>query len=294
MKHTAKILGLASLLVLLPTAFTFAKSDVNETDHNKVSAKAMIHELKKPIEKKWTGKVTQIQGSMLSVLSSTTTYNVDASSAKLVRRFGGDMSLSEIQTGDTLSIFGTLTASTTNIKATLIRDESLQARNGTFEGVITSVSSSSFVLQTKGRSAQTINVTSSTVLKKQGVSITLADLTPSTTVHVSGVWDRTNSNVTAKTVTVKIHSVDVMGTVSAINGNMLTITKIDKNNATTTFSVDVSKAKFTRKNDGTATLADVQVGHKVRIIGARVTGTNNIIARIVRDNSLLKLIEKMQ
>src|SRR6185369_10907714 len=76
----------------------------------------------------------------------------------------------------------------------------------------------------------------------------------------------------------------VMGTVAAISGNTLTVTGKDN----TSYSVDVSNAKFLKGSQGsaptTASLADIQVGDTVGIRGT-VTGTS-VVATEVMDGVL--------
>jgi len=77
----------------------------------------------------------------------------------------------------------------------------------------------------------------------------------------------------------------VVGKVSAINGNILTVISKNKNSATasTTFTVDVANAKLLRGNT-TITISDIAIGDNV-IVQGTVTGTN-VIATIVRDGKV--------
>lgn len=150
-----------------------------------------------------TGTVQSVSGTTISLTDKKgTTFTINVAGAKLMRRYGATIvDASLIQNGDTLVATGLQNGTT--FTAQTIRDNSLQARNGTFTGSVTAVNGASFTLQSKNRGAQTINTTSTTVFKKGKAAATLSDIVVGQTVMVSGVWDRTNSNVTATKVMIK-------------------------------------------------------------------------------------------
>lgn len=119
-------------------------------------------------------------------------------STKLLRRFGAKSSVDEMQMGDKLSIRGTwANTEKTSLTATWIRDESIQKRNASFTGTVTSTSDTSFVLQPVRRKPQTVTVSSETKLTdRRGGSINESDVQTGNKVIVSGVWDSTNSTLT--------------------------------------------------------------------------------------------------
>jgi hypothetical protein len=92
----------------------------------------------------------------------------------------------------------------------------------------------------------------------------------------------------------------VFGTVSAISGNVITITSKQRSNPTattaivsTTYTVDATNAKIT-KNNVAGTMASIVVGDTVVVQGT-VTGTN-VVATAIRDgvlrNGLGKMLDK--
>ncbi|MCE9642896.1 MAG: DUF5666 domain-containing protein [Candidatus Andersenbacteria bacterium] len=149
-----------------------------------------------------TGTITGINGTTISLLSKGTTYSVDASNVKTIRRFNASMKVSDMQIGDVLQVQGVIPTST-SITATTIKDLSLQARHGQFDGTVQSVSGSSFALQSNHRGVQTINTNSSTIYKHKGAVVSFSSITAGSSVRVYGVWNNTNSNVTAKLVIIK-------------------------------------------------------------------------------------------
>lgn len=112
------------------------------------------------------------------------------------------MEVADMQVGDILQVQGIMPSST-SIIATTIRDLSLQARHGIFEGTVQSITSSSFVLKTNHRGEQTINTSSSTIYKHLGKIVQFSDISVDAKVRVYGVWNTTNKNVTAKLVVIK-------------------------------------------------------------------------------------------
>lgn len=230
------------------------------------------------------GKVTSVSSSNFVLKSSNgTEYTVTpTANAKVVRRFGAAAKLSDIQANDKVEARGKVDGN--NISASFIRDLSLQARNGTFRGNVKSVGSNSFVLATKGRGDQSININSSTVFKKNNSAASFSDVKAGALVEVSGVWDRANDNVTAKSVRiiVKIVNLDISGTLTAKTDTMLTVT----GNNGTIYKIDITKAKLLRRNGGKASLSEYSVGDKVRVRGKAVLGSTDVSASLVKDLSI--------
>ncbi len=228
-----------------------------------------------------SGQLSAVSGTSLTVTASGTTvtvYTVDVSNVnKVARRYGASTDLTALQIGDILQIRGTVNG--TNVVATTVRDMSLQARSGTFIGTISAINGNSFTLQSKARGDQTINTTSTTVFKQGSATVNISNLAVNQTVTVSGVWDRTNSNVAATRVAIKVAGTSISGTISAINGNILTVV----NASSTAYSVDITKAVVTYKNGRKGTLAILQVNDQVTARGQMVSGSANLTAASVRD-----------
>jgi hypothetical protein len=227
-----------------------------------------------------SGTVASLSGSSITLTGSKgVTYAVDATNAKFIRRYGAAMQLSDVQTGDALLVTGVVSG--TSVAAKTVRDQSLQAHNGTFIGTVSAVNGTSFTLQSKARGSQTINTTSSTVFKKGTVSSGLSDIAVGQTVTVSGVWDRTNSNITATRVTIKVSSLNFVGTLNSVSGDTLTVTTA----SSTTYSVDATNARVTYKGGRKGSLSILQTGDSLNIYGKAVSGSSSVTATLVRDNS---------
>jgi hypothetical protein len=227
-----------------------------------------------------SGTVVSVSGNSITLTGSKgVSYTVDATNAKFIRRFGAAMQLSDIQTGDMLLVTGVVSG--TSVAAKTIRDQSLQAHSGTFVGTVSAVNGTGFTLQSKQRNSQTINTTSATVFKKGTASSSLGDIAVGQTVTVRGVWDRTNSNVTATRVTIKVGPVSISGTLGSVSGNVLSVTTA----SSTTYSVDVTNARVTYKGGRKGSISILQTGDNLKVSGKAVSGSTSITAVLVRDIS---------
>ena len=169
------------------------------------------------------GKVTAKSGTTLTISKDTksVTITTDANT-KIIRRFGGKSTLSEISVGDFINIAGSWSdSSKTSAYAKLIRDGSIQERRDTFTGTVTSVTSSGFVLQSVNRGTQTVEVLDTTkITDRQENSLALGSIHTSDKVMADGMWDRTLSTISAQKV--KDLSQPVMsGTPEAMHQNRM-------------------------------------------------------------------------
>jgi|GEM_PF-2289633 hypothetical protein len=217
--------------------------------------------------------------TMTAYRSSSTVFSVDATNAKLVRRYGAAMQLSDMQAGDVLAVSGIING--LNITAKTIRDESLQAHNGTFVGTVGTVNGGNFILQSKNRGGQTINITGTTIFREGTASTGPGSIAQGQTATVSGVWDRTNSNVTATRVTIKVGSLSATGVIGSLSGSTFTVTTA----SSTVYSVDATNARITYKNGRKGNILILQNGDNAVVYGKSVSGSLNIIASLVRDTS---------
>jgi len=146
------------------------------------------------------GKLASISGTNLTVTSWGGNWNVDASSAKLARRFGGASNLTEFLAGDSLTIIGTVaTTSSWTIKAKAVRNEFIQVKNANFSDTISNLSASGFTLTTTKQTIQ-VTVDSNTKVRLDNKTSTFASLTNGMTAQVKGVWNRTQSTVMASNI----------------------------------------------------------------------------------------------
>jgi len=268
MKRTKRIAGVVTALAMMPF-MAFAQGP---------SVSTRIH------LNSWTGTVSSVSGNMFTLAANNgATYTVDASAAKTHRRFGAMMQVADIQAGDSVVVKGTADGST--IKAAVIRDTSLQAKNGVFSGKVTAVSGSSFTVQTGSRGSQTVNTDSSTVFKKNGQAATISDVMVGSQVRVTGVWDKTNNNISAKfvNVVVRMARINISASLSSVDTSANTLSVTASNN--TTYTIDLSKAKIVNKLGGKIALSDLVVSDNLKIRGSHQVSSTSIMAMSIRDMS---------
>lgn len=277
MLKTVSVGGLLLLSAMTPLA-SFAK----ESPHLSGRAQAMVHqEVKKlsaDVQVSLMGKVTGLNGMMLTVLgNNASTYTVDANAAKVERRYSGAMAVADIQLNDQVFVQGALTGAA--IKAKTIQDFSLQARNGAFSGAVQSVAANSFVLKSPNRGAQTIFVSSATKFVKNGATATLADVLVGSTVKVDGVWNNTNNNVTASKVQIvaKQEQVRLNGIVSRVDGAVLVMAGTDGK----TYTVNAAEATVATSAFYGKGLTNIHVGDRVQVWGKAMTGSTEVKANMV-------------
>ncbi len=244
---------------------------------------SLKHSDQAAVHKVVTGTMASASGTTITLTGSNgTSYSVDASGAKFLRKYGSTMAITDIQTGDTLNVQGAVSG--TNITATSIRDMSQQQKNASFSGSVSSVNGGSFVLASKNRGAQTVNTDSSTTFKELGqTSVSMSNITTGENVDVSGVWDSTASTVAASVVTIVVKTETITGTLTSISGTTLTVTS--SGTSSTTYTVDASSVKkIARRYGASTTLSELQVGDSLQVRG--LVNGDNVTASTVRDMSL--------
>lgn len=164
--------------------------------------------IKEKIKKQIKGVLISISGNILTVKKDETSYTVTVTNkTELKRKFGATSSLDEFNPNDQLLIIGNRkknsdgTLSSSEIEASYIRNMSIQRRFAVFNGKVLSISTNSFVIQTKSRGTQTVYISSKTQYKEKNTTITFADIHIGDNLIVKGeLWDRVNDKIDAKTV----------------------------------------------------------------------------------------------
>ena len=291
MLKQASATTLIALTLVAPLA-TFAK----ETTHKNNGQRGRVEhktELKHRVDVNVSlnGKVTVMTGNMLTMVANNgSTYTIDTSAAKFIRRYGAAMGLGDIQVNDQLFVTGSLLGSV--VKAKVVQDLSLQAKNGDFTGTIKSLSSTSLVLASNNRGDQTITIASTTKIMKGNMVAALSDLVVGQSLHVDGVWDRANSNVTATKIQIIVKNMEVHlnGTVSALANvsssttaaSSLTLAATDGKS----YQVNLEKAQLITRSSFGRDFSQVRVGDTVQVGGKTETASANVKAQLVVDFSL--------
>ncbi len=231
----------------------------------------------------YTGVVSNIQDGNLTLrLSNHDELKVRADEAKLIRRFGADMKLTDVQVNDEVRIQGKTQEDV--FVAKHLQDLSLQARNGVFVGTVASVDAAgkTLVLNSRARGSQTIYVNADTKIIKDDHPVAFLDLVAGETVRVTGVWDRTNQNVTATRIeiTTPFAKMHIAGVVKEhASAGVLTVLS-DTNGL---FTVEIQNALLVSRDFERTHQKMVGVGDRVDVWGRAHRGSVTVRAYFVHD-----------
>lgn len=170
------------------------RMDRNATDQGKLRAGSLRAIL--------NGQVTTVGSSMVTVNNNGTSVQVDITSTTHIRRkFDGASNLGEISVGDTVYVVGKWTSDAkTEITAVTIRDMSIQKKNGTFYGKVTSLTSGGFVVDTIHRDSETVTLSSSTAITgRGGATLSQSSIQVGDEIRVTGMWDSNLKTITEVT-----------------------------------------------------------------------------------------------
>ncbi|HRH31519.1 MAG TPA: DUF5666 domain-containing protein [Candidatus Paceibacterota bacterium] len=243
-------------------------------------------------------KVASVSGS---TITATTTWGSVAmnwtvttdSNTKLLRRYGGSSAMTEIAVGDFISFQGNLvtgTASPMTVLAKTIKDWSVQKKNATFEGTVSSISGTTFVLATKKDGNITVSTVAGTQYMKNGSTGAFADIAVNGKVAVTGLYNNLThtleaSKVSVKTTVVQPQAMTKEGKLVSIAGTTAPTSFVIKS-GDTNYTVRVSASTSILKNNWlTASLANFVVDNTVRVYGV-VNADNTIDATVVRNTNL--------
>ena len=142
-----------------------------------------------------------------------------------------------------------------------------------------------FVLNTNGRGAQTVSVTTSTSITKNGVIATLPDLSTSTKVRVTGTWDQARATVAASSVAASAPLVNthIHGKVTVDGDGKVTVQGEDGK----TYTVDLNKTASFFAQNKRMNKKDIQEGDHLDIWAKGETSSTALSSYLVRDLSQL-------
>lgn len=307
MRNKKYILGAMALALVM--SLGLAHSAFADNDHDQQNREARRAGTTLEIHVTDSGKVlvrgAKVTGVTGSVVTATTawgnavaTWTVNTgSTTQLVRRYGGAMtSLSEITIGDFVSFSGTIATGATSpfvVDAKVLKDWSIQKKNATFEGTITSVdgANSSFVLTSNNRGAVTVKVATTTEIKKDSTSGTFADIIAGLRVTATGLYNNVNSTLEATHVKVKTAN-PVQTQATTIEGTLVSLagttapTTFTMQSRGTTYTVSVATTtSVLNRNWLSATLSQFVVGNTVRVYGV-INPDATVQATVVRNTSI--------
>jgi hypothetical protein len=147
-------------------------------------------------------KVTAKDASSITVDNGGTNVKVDvATNTHFRRKFWGTSDINEISVGDSVNVIGKwANEGKTEINAVLIRDLSIQKRQGVFFGTVKTITDTGFVTTTIQRGDETVTLDSTTkLINRKGQTITTSDIQVGQIIRVRGMWDSTNFTITEVT-----------------------------------------------------------------------------------------------
>lgn len=239
----------------------------------------------------WRGTLTALSGTTLPATLSLqiggTLYTVNVTSATVLdRKYNGTSTLDEFAIGDTLRVWGTLNGTTID-PTTRVKNYSIQRVGGTFKGVIRSIDASarSFVLDLPARDDQTVLVVSTTKVFQGNRAGTFADLAVGQSVKVIGVWRRSQDQVRADRILIKL--TELNGTLATVSCDISTLTmNVKKGRATQTWTLGLTASTVLRDKDmDPVTCAELAANHKVHVRGLR-TGSAALNVLLLVDKGL--------
>ena len=247
-------------------------------------------------------KVDSVSGSAINGTVAWGSYSLPVvinttSATKVIRRFGASTPITQISSGDYVSVEGSLdqTQSALTVNGSFVKDWSIQDKSATFSGTVSSVdaSSNSFVLASRQRGNITVDVTASTTIMKGNQTATFADIAQGATIsEVSGTWDTVSNTLTASKVRIYVNEALLnkrifVGTIQTISGTTAPTTlTVQVGQTAYTVNVAANTTLITSKWNAT-TLSGMATGNTVRIYGSvDPSNTGTINALVVRDVSL--------
>jgi hypothetical protein len=159
-------------------------------------------------------------------------------------------------------------------------------QSGVF-GKVTAISDTTITITgSRGNKTYTVDASKAT-FTKDGASSSISGIAVGDTITVQGTVSDTSIAATAirsGTIGYGIQGSGIMGTVSSVNDNTLTVTSKTgfgakgQNGTTTTYTVDASNATIT-KSGATSTVSNIVAGDTVMVKGT-VNGTNIVATSI--------------
>ena len=201
-KNIVGLMSLLTLLIITPSVLAAPaplREERREMIRNTASSPGVAVRLRTKVAL-IEATVTAKQTDSLTVSGKdgkTYTVKFDAQT-QWRRKFWGKSDVAETSVGDELNIHGKWNNDDeTEIQAKLIRNISVQKRNGVFFGEVKTLSSSGWVMKTSKRGDQTVTIGGSTRLidRKEG-SLSQSAITVGARVRVKGLWDSKNNTIT--------------------------------------------------------------------------------------------------
>ena len=180
-----------------------------------------------------SGTVTAANGSSFTMLATTgPSAIVDATGATVVMRDGSPLPAANIEVNDSVTVTGTVNGST--VVASRVTDNSLR-RFERVSGTVSSVSGTSFAMQTTDRGAVTVNIAGNARVSRNGGVNGSAYPVVGEYARATGTWDEANK---------VLWTTDVRVSQSTNNGYNNNVYSNNANNNTANGSVSLSFSPY--------------------------------------------------
>lgn len=233
-----------------------------------------------------TGIVVRSQTNQVYfVTNSAGRYSAEISQAKLSRRNGSAMLLSEILPGDKLEVKGNIWPDN-SINAESVRNLSLYPRKTTISGKILSIDvlEKSLFVQSPGKQPQKVKTNQFTIFKVNSVAFGFDTLESGLNLKAEGVWERQGDTVEASLIQVSSRLVNIDFNGEVVMVSPLAITVLAENNVI--YGVNIEAAKLQNKKNKVIPIGQFSPGQKVRVWGRHISGKEKVFASRVKNSSL--------
>lgn len=194
-KRWAAPLAVFGLIVATAAVFTVTHVSLAQTSTNSTGGFFGRWHMMKPAI---TGTVGAINGNSITLNASSTTYTVDATNANIVKFANNsktNIKITDIQTGDTLTVFGTVNGN--SVTAKNIMDGQLPPRpvrqQPAASGSVSAINGNTITLTGSNGTTYTVDASNvNSMVAKQGVSLGNTGIQVGDQITVFGTVSGTN------------------------------------------------------------------------------------------------------
>ncbi len=228
------------------------------------------------------GTVTQISGLQVYFKSpSSAKYTAEISTAKLFRKNGTEISVSEILPGDKIEVKGKVWPDN-SINAEYVKNLSLYPHRSTFIGKITGINfqKSEFTLES-GSVSRLVKTSQLTAYKNSGSISGFSNLEIGMSATVKAAWERKDSVLTAESVEAKQKLINITITGTLVMTSPEAFTIVGDNNVI--YGISLNNAVLVSKSGKKLSLSAFQNGQQVKVEGKHTSGLVKIFATKIRN-----------
>ncbi len=295
-----KLIFLAILTVFTVPFWTFGEEQIDITNLPKPPATVSVSE---------KGDVKIKNAVVFYIVSNTVfartnwdnayirwTIRTDGNT-KVIKRFDGVATLADIKVGHILELEGKLASGSEamDLKATFIKDLSLENEDGSFSGTVSNVNNDgrNFTLKTKYNKNISVNVSSDATIKKGNITILSSKIKNGDVVlRLTGLYHQPSETIQAKTLEIYQDRAvfaprNFQGKLKSLSANTLpSVATVTIGSVNYTFNLNEKTQVLNNKKANTKLNRFVE-GDTVRLYGSLKEGIDNTAdAEIIRNLDL--------